>query len=66
MFEFFVVALGILLGVAAYKDWMRTRDAFYPTLYLCPQLAFVYVFYPLRSAAVDHELFESLAGGRMS
>src|SRR5262249_51560161 len=63
MFEFLVSALGVCLGLAAYADWLRTKDPFYPTLYLLPQLAFIYVIYPLYGASVDRELFEMVGGG---
>src|SRR6266566_1238095 len=63
MFEGLVVVLGIFLGFVVYADWLKTRDPFYPTIYLCPQLAFVYVFYPLQGAIADKGLFEALGGG---
>src|SRR5262249_34412183 len=38
-------------------------DPFYPSLYLVPQLIFIYVFYPLYGASVNREAFEMIGGG---
>jgi hypothetical protein len=64
MYEFLVCALGLFLALVTYKDWLRTNDPFYPTIYLCPQLAFVYVFYPFQSMSSDRDLFETIGGGQ--
>jgi hypothetical protein len=64
MYELLVSGLAVVLVLVTYKDWLRTKDPFYPTIYLCPQLAFVYVFYPFQGMSFDREMFEAIGGGQ--
>jgi hypothetical protein len=44
-------------------DWFRTRDVFYPSIYLMPQLMYFNFVLPLSAVMSGDELFEFYGGG---
>lgn len=47
---------------AIFRDWLRWRDVFHPTIFCAPQLLFLYVGLPLYGLATDEFEFLSRAG----
>lgn len=62
MFYALAGLLAILGAGAIFRDWMRWRDVFHPTIFCVPQLLFLYVWLPLYGLATDQFEFLSRAG----
>ncbi len=54
-----VAAIG---AIAIFRDWVRWRDVFHPTIYCVPQLVYLYVALPLYGLSIDEFEFISRAG----
>jgi hypothetical protein len=62
MFYSALVGLAVFGIFAILRDWNRTHDVFYPTIFCVPQLLFLYVAFPLYGLSVDDYEFLSRAG----
>jgi hypothetical protein len=62
MFYAFVTLLAVFGTFAVFRDWLRWKDVFHPTIFSVPQLLFLYVAFPIYGLSVDQYEFLSRAG----